>query len=160
DPARIKDVLDVLDDPPLIDATMLELTRWIASYYLCSWGQALDAAVPAGVKKGAGTRIRVCLTIPEEVKLARGTRKLAPKQAEALDVVARSEELLSVEEVCRMVGCKPGPILALRKKGLLRTVRRRVEREDQGAGAAPETGQDGAPPAALTGEQADVLEAL
>src|SRR4051794_16224964 len=33
DPERIKDVLDVLDDPPLIDASMLELTKWIASYY-------------------------------------------------------------------------------------------------------------------------------
>ena len=46
---------------------MLELTRWIAGYYACSWGQALDAVVPAGVKKQAGTRIRTCLTVPEEV---------------------------------------------------------------------------------------------
>src|SRR4051794_28774883 len=29
-PGRVKDVLEALDDPPLIDATMLELTRWIA----------------------------------------------------------------------------------------------------------------------------------
>src|SRR3954447_10648442 len=50
---RVKDLIDVLDDPPLIDAAMLELTRWIAGYYACSWGQALDAVVPAGVKKQA-----------------------------------------------------------------------------------------------------------
>src|SRR5437660_1360428 len=30
---RVKEVLDVLDDPPLIDAAMLELTRWLSSYY-------------------------------------------------------------------------------------------------------------------------------
>src|SRR5690606_15672011 len=28
DPGRVKDVLDVLDEPPLIDAAMLKLTRW------------------------------------------------------------------------------------------------------------------------------------
>ena len=65
---RVKDVLDVLDDPPLIDAAMLELTRWLAGYYACSWGQALDAAVPAGVKKHAGTRVGTFLTVPEEVR--------------------------------------------------------------------------------------------
>src|SRR5437764_9670244 len=30
EPGRVKDVLEVLDDPPLIDRTMLELTRWMA----------------------------------------------------------------------------------------------------------------------------------
>src|SRR5262245_3979470 len=44
DGARIKDVIDVLDAFPLIDRHMLELTRWLADYYACSWGQALDAA--------------------------------------------------------------------------------------------------------------------
>src|SRR5229473_744884 len=34
--ARVKDVLEILDDPPLIDAAMLDLTRWMASYYACS----------------------------------------------------------------------------------------------------------------------------
>src|SRR5437667_12718695 len=33
EPGRVKDVLEVLDDPPLIDAAMLELTRWMAGYY-------------------------------------------------------------------------------------------------------------------------------
>src|SRR4051812_25277652 len=32
DPARVKDVIEALDDPPLIDGAMLELTRWMASY--------------------------------------------------------------------------------------------------------------------------------
>ena len=70
DPARIKDVVEVLDPLPLIDAKMLELTRWLADYYACSWGQALDAAVPAGVKKHAGTRIGTFLIVPEETRAA------------------------------------------------------------------------------------------
>ena len=41
EPARIKDVVEVLDPLPLIDEKMLELARWIADYYACTWGQAL-----------------------------------------------------------------------------------------------------------------------
>ncbi len=39
DPARIKDVVEVLDPLPLIDKRMLDLTRWIADYYACAWGR-------------------------------------------------------------------------------------------------------------------------
>ena len=35
---------------------MLRLTEWMADYYLCSWGQVLEAVVPAGVRVQAGTR--------------------------------------------------------------------------------------------------------
>ena len=74
DPARIKDVVEVLDPLPLIDDKMLALTRWMADYYACSWGQALDAVVPAGVKKHAGTRIGTFLAVAagDPSKLAGG----------------------------------------------------------------------------------------
>ena len=58
---------------------MLELTRWMAGYYACSWGQALDAVVPAGVKKQAGTRVGTFLVVPEEVReRLRGTLASCP----------------------------------------------------------------------------------
>ena len=81
---RIKELVEVLDPIPLIDARMLELTRWMAEYYACSWGQALDAAVPAGVKKHAGTRIGTFLVVPEETReaLARADRAQALGQAD------------------------------------------------------------------------------
>ena len=44
----VKDVLDVLDDVPACTEELLDLTRWIADYYVCSWGEALKAALPAG----------------------------------------------------------------------------------------------------------------
>ena len=44
---EIKPVCDVLDSEPLFDEGLLKLTKWIADYYLCSWGQALDCALPS-----------------------------------------------------------------------------------------------------------------
>src|SRR5687767_13547533 len=52
----LKLVLSVLDRRPLLSAAMLRLTRWMAEYYLCPWGQVLEAVVPAGVREQAGTR--------------------------------------------------------------------------------------------------------
>jgi primosomal protein N' (replication factor Y) len=160
EPGRIKDVVEVLDDPPLIDAAMLELTRWIAQYYACSWGQALDAVVPAGVKKQAGTRVGTFLTVPEEVRQALATFKLTPKQSEVLEILCRSNEPLTAADVCRLAKCAIGPINALRQRGLVHTVRRRVSSGPVSAGAeeiAPEHVQ---PKLVLTREQESVLETL
>jgi primosomal protein N' (replication factor Y) len=130
DGARIKAVAEVLDSPPLIDRRMLELTRWLADYYACSWGQALDAAVPAGVKKHAGTRVGTFLIVPEETrdKLRSQTlqAELTPKQAAVLEVLCRDDQPLTSADLCRLAKCTTVPIQTLRKKGLLHTVRRRL----------------------------------
>ena len=46
----------VLDAQALLSPSMLRVTRWMADYYLCPWGQVLEAVVPAGVRQKAGTR--------------------------------------------------------------------------------------------------------
>lgn len=51
----VKPLLEVVDEEPLIDEVFLKLTRWISDYYFCSWGQAIEAAMPAPFKKGKTT---------------------------------------------------------------------------------------------------------
>jgi primosomal protein N' (replication factor Y) (superfamily II helicase) len=130
DAMRIKEVVEVLDATPLIDHRMLELTRWLADYYACSWGQALDAAVPAGVKKHAGTRVGTFLVVPEETREALRTKaiepKLSAKQSAVLEVLARTDDPLTTADVCRLAKCGPAPIQALQRIGLVHTVRRRL----------------------------------
>ena len=47
-PMETKDVLDVLDEGPVVEGPLFELTRWIADYYLAPWGETLRAALPVG----------------------------------------------------------------------------------------------------------------
>ena len=130
DRLRIKELVEILDPSPLIDRKMLELTRWVADYYACSWGQALDAAVPAGVKKHAGTRVGTFLVVPEETREAMRAGAIEPrlsaKQAAVLEILCRSDEPLTTSDVCRLAKCSPVPIQALQKNGLVHTVRRRL----------------------------------
>jgi len=161
DPAKVKDLLEILDNPPLIDANMLELTRWLANYYACAWGQTLDAVVPAGVKKQAGTRVGSFLVVPEETRknLEEVLAGLPAKQAEALAVLAKSEEPLTVSDLCRLARCAPGPVGALRKRGFLHVVKRRTK------AASPDATPHDADEAnrsrpSLTDEQQGVLDRL
>ena len=51
DPAlAIKDIEDVLDTDPVLSPEILSLTKWIADYYQSSWGEAVKAALPAGLE--------------------------------------------------------------------------------------------------------------
>jgi primosomal protein N' (replication factor Y) (superfamily II helicase) len=45
---ELKSISDVLDEEPSFSEEMLRLTKWISDYYVCSWGEVLKAALPAG----------------------------------------------------------------------------------------------------------------
>ncbi len=42
----LKDIEDILDTQPVFDENMLDLCRWMSQYYVCSLGEALQAALP------------------------------------------------------------------------------------------------------------------
>jgi primosomal protein N' (replication factor Y) len=47
DVSNVREIIDLLDPYPLFSGEMLELTKWVSDYYLCSWGEALRAALPS-----------------------------------------------------------------------------------------------------------------
>ncbi len=44
----IKNIISVVDDRPICDERAIAMARWMASYYHCSFGEALFASLPAG----------------------------------------------------------------------------------------------------------------
>ncbi|MCU0336552.1 MAG: hypothetical protein MUF12_01715 [Sediminibacterium sp.] len=45
-----KPILQILDDTPIVEIWQLQLWEWIASYYMCSEGDVMQAALPAHFK--------------------------------------------------------------------------------------------------------------
>jgi primosomal protein N' (replication factor Y) len=43
---EVRDLETTLPGSPALDPHLLELTRFVADYYLCSWGEAIEAALP------------------------------------------------------------------------------------------------------------------
>jgi len=58
---KIKEITSVIDLCPVLDEWMLLLTRKLAQYYCCSWGQAIEAALPEELRKGKKTSGKVSL---------------------------------------------------------------------------------------------------
>ncbi|MCI0335561.1 MAG: primosomal protein N' [Planctomycetes bacterium] len=131
---KLKPISGVLDRQPLLSPAMLRLTRWMADYYLCPWGQVLEAVVPAGVREQAGTRDVTLLSVPPEVALRINELKLPAKQLEALKILAASPKPLAAKQLAARAGCTMAPINELRKKGLLaESVERISGRSDDAA---------------------------
>lgn len=123
---KLKDVQSVIDADALMTPAMLRLTEWMADYYICPWGQVLEAVVPAGVRGRAGTREMTFLSVPTHVTAKLTQLKLPPKQAHALKLLAASPRPLTPKQLAEAAKCTMVPINGLRAKKLVREVVRRV----------------------------------
>ena len=83
---EVKDIESVIDREPILSDEMLKLTRWIKDTYFCSWGEAIEAAIPSGIKQGKkelGTRIKESYIKVEDFP-ASGPHKPTEEQSKAL----------------------------------------------------------------------------
>jgi primosomal protein N' (replication factor Y) len=124
----VKDILRVLDDEALLTDDLLRLTRWMADYYLCGWGQVLNAVIPAGARDRAGTRAAAYLEAVAESELPQPLPKLSPKQAAALEQLRAAGRQVEMRQLGRLSRCGPAPLDALVEKGYARRVLRRIDR--------------------------------
>lgn len=49
---EVKDIVGVIDTTPILNPALYQLSEWMAQYYFCGWGQAIEAMMPAPFKKG------------------------------------------------------------------------------------------------------------
>lgn len=49
---KIKCIYSIIDDEPILRDDILKTAKWISEYYFCSWGEAIEAAIPTALKKG------------------------------------------------------------------------------------------------------------
>ena len=46
---KLRDVVDIIDTQPVVTAYQLRLWQWMAEYYMCTLGEVMAAALPAGI---------------------------------------------------------------------------------------------------------------
>src|SRR5689334_9086069 len=108
---RIKDLKEASDEV-LADERLLELTRWVASRYACSWGEAINAAIPSGVKtKNPGQVLRMIAAGAGEAKTA--------KQKAALEIARKLTVPLARNEFLKAAAISSAVVAGMVKSGLL-----------------------------------------
>ncbi|MBA4063534.1 MAG: primosomal protein N' [Isosphaera sp.] len=149
---EVKPLARVLDDDALVDGHVMALTRWMADYYLCGWGQVLHAVVPAGVRGNAGTRVAAFVEPVPKDHLPNPLPSVTPQQKAALDKLKKEGRPLEILQLARLAKCTTGVVGGLVKKGLVRKFSERVETEASGGRQPPDVSEgsgDSRPPLAI-----------
>jgi primosomal protein N' (replication factor Y) len=155
--ARLRAVVDVLDEEPLVGEDLLELTRWVAREYACSWGTALLAVLPAGLKRERGEALVAMVAASAGI----GERHLAEleqrfaKQHRLLRTLLELGGPIEQRELLRRLNLSTAPLHSLARRGWV-SIERLPARGDELEGAA----SDRPRPAALTGDQRAAVEAV
>jgi primosomal protein N' (replication factor Y) len=157
DDSRIHDILEIVDDEPLLDDRMVELGRRVAEHYACSWGKTLDAMIPGIVRHK--TRPRTVTMVrpnrhPDELRArAEALERRAPRQAAALRKLAEVATEIGAGELLGKGGT--GILRSLEKAGdLLLTS---VNASEAALSSAPAARAE---PPTLTARQADAVSRI
>ncbi len=163
DRKHLRPVLQVLDESPVLDESLLRLCRWIADYYVAPIGLVHRAALPPGLlssRSPAGAqrktqqvvRLTSALSTLLEREQAFGR---ARRQREAFEVIESMGGTATMSHLDRGLGFGRGVIRGLAERGLAEIVSETVERDPFELEDPVEP-----PPPTLTSEQARVLDGL
>lgn len=147
-PARIREILDVLDEEPVLGPRLLAICRWVADYYVAPTGLVYRAALPPGMlgpaSGGSGGELR-----RQVIRLTRELPTLmerdeafgrARRQREAYEVLESMGGRAEVAHMERRLGFGRGVLAGLAERGLAAIDEEAVERDpfaDEPVPAAP-----------------------
>jgi len=150
--SKIKNIIEVSDDEPLITPEILKLTKWTAEYYASFWGEMLKASLPAGIN-----------TEKVRPKRRKAVRLLAPTnsptptepQQRIIDMLEANGGEMLFTDVLEMAGVGASPINTLAKRGIVEVYIEDVLRDPLAGAAFPAREV-----LTLTGEQQAALDQM
>ena len=101
---KVRDVLQIVDETPIITAEQLKLWEWLSSYYMCTLGEVMAAALPSEIiddNYSAATTQYIQLSpaylAPEAQQQLLGELKRAKKQEQLVSDFLRLAQNYQVE---------------------------------------------------------------
>jgi len=118
DESKIRSILEIIDDQPIISGVLFKLCIWASSYYHHPIGEVFSTAIPALLRKGHPSKAaNLCLTLTKAgQKTPCGSLNRAPRQKELLQRLQQKITLGKEELIA--AGIKTPAINALTGKGL------------------------------------------
>ncbi len=94
-----KEILELLEEQPSVNTYQLKLFQWMADYYMCTIGEVLNAALPAGLKLNSESRVQINPLFEEE-------GKHFTEKEQALLAALRGTESLLYSDIARLLEVK------------------------------------------------------
>ena len=125
DETKIKPIKSIITPDFYVDEEIIEFSKWIADYYICSFGEALCATSFIGFADIQNPPIKaVQLADNYFIDVGNGLKpfptKLTPKQQFIIDIFIKEKtNLLPLEKLTKVYQVGQSPISTLIKKGIL-----------------------------------------
>jgi primosomal protein N' (replication factor Y) len=94
-----KYVEHILDEKPIITSQQYQLWKWISSYYMCSIGEVMNAALPSNFKLASETKVAL------HPEYAENSFNLDEREKEIVEIL-EIKESLDLKEISEIVGIK------------------------------------------------------
>lgn len=111
DQYQAREIIELLDDFPIVNENQLKLWEWISEYYLCTLGEIMIAALPSELKLQSETAIALN---PDYIS---GSEVLTEEEQFVIDTL-EDKKSLTVLDAAKITGSKNG----------IRLIRKMIER--------------------------------
>ncbi len=181
DIAKIKDVIEVTDEEPLITPEILKLTQWTADYYASFWGEMLKASLPAGINtdklkpkrrkavrllRSTDTLVRSDSSIGSDSEAILAgetgdsdesvrTPTLTPQQKRIIELLSANDGEMLFTDVLERADVGASPLNTLAKRGIVEIYIQDVDRDPLRGAKLPDRNEF-----TLTAEQQTALDAI
>lgn len=125
---KLKSILKVLEDDPVLSPVMIELAFWMSQYYLTSMSKVLQTMLPVALRPAKGDHKRVKIKKQKVIEFAVPLEKVpieiaqlavkAPKQALILQRLL-AQHPLSESQLLEETKASPASLKSLLEKGLI-----------------------------------------
>ena len=137
---KVKPIIAVTDDSPVLSADMIKLALFMRDRFFCTVYSAARAMLPAGlwfdddgkrrVQDKTVEMSRLCVPAADAAAAAEAKRRRSPQQAALLEMLCSFEALPS-NDLLRHTGAKRPALKALEKTGLVEFTHREVFRRPE-----------------------------
>ena len=128
---KTRAIAELVDREPLVPGDLMLLARWIAGYYCCSLGEALQTMLPGGVRRAKPRHVRVVVRTGEGELPAR-----AAKAKVLLEALVRCERPPAIGRLLEDAGASRAALKTLERAGLVRIEEHDLDEELEAHGPA------------------------
>ncbi len=135
-PRKVRRIIDVPDNQPVLSADMIALCRWVADYYIVPIGIALRTALPSLLTGAAQPQparkthrvVRIGANLPTLLEREKAFAR-APQQRALFELVESLGGQSTLEHLLKQLSFSPSVLKALEKRGLIAIEAEVVERD-------------------------------
>ncbi|MGI8889325.1 MAG: replication restart helicase PriA [Chthoniobacterales bacterium] len=131
----IKPISTLVGEKPVLSASLIELARWMATYYCCPIETVMRSLLPQVIRKAEVGWKKQLFVSPARAATAEELQKLrqrAPRQAELLEAIAQLTGPIPAADLLRQTSLDNGTLRALVKRGFADLREQAVARDPHG----------------------------